>query len=286
MIIAFLESKLYLFIAGTFIICLYIYFRLFRSLDHYSLDTLRDHISPKILLLSISFILLHLLVIGSILYFLYKQYYNIQRTSWLIVYTSRIVDYVYWKPLEYLHDIIAPDLPYSGILIAHITEYLEKGNQKLRYKVYRHGYLLFDYLPRLLVSSIFFIDIVILNQIHYFLYCIWLLLIPIIYKIYLKLCTSFVVRNEPDLLEILDINTKTNPDENGIYIEVFSMKAKYVSDALVLEETVNNYITLRRITRHVAAIKENFGKYDLYIIVFTSSLYLSAAIYRLLYILL
>jgi hypothetical protein len=219
------------------------------------------------------------------LHYIYRQYYPIQKTSKIIHFFSKIVDNLYWKPLEYIHDLIAPDLPYSGTCIAFIAEILEKGNQPLRYKLYRHSYLLFDYIPQLVVSFIFFIDIVILKQLYYFIYCMGFLLIPIIYKIYIKLCTSFVIRNEPDLLEILDIKPQSEPDKNGIYVEVFSIKSKYVSDQAILKETVTNYIMLRRITRHINVIKVQSARYYPYIILLTSSLYLSAAIYRLIYIL-
>jgi hypothetical protein len=276
----------YLFLTGNFIIILHLYFRFFKTRTGYSLSILRDNLSFLGLVLSISFILSHLVTIIAIFYYLYKQYYNINRTSKLIHRISDVIDNLYWKPLEYIHDLIAPDLPYSGICIVWITEYVEKGNQVLRYKLYRHSYLLFDYLPKIFVSSIFFIDIVFENQIYSFLYSIWLLIIPIIYKIYIKLCTSFVIRNEPDVLEVIDIQAQGEPDENGVYLEFhFTMKPEYEFNMDILNEFVDRYYLLKRIELHIKAIKYNSAKYDLYIILLTSSLYLSAAVYRLMYIL-
>jgi hypothetical protein len=54
----------------------------------------------------------------------------------------------------------------------------------------------------------------------------------------------------------------------------------------ILNEFVDDYFLLQRIEVHVKAIKNKSAKYDLYIILFTSSIYLTASIYRLMYILL
>jgi hypothetical protein len=198
---------------------------------------------------------------------------------------SKIVDNLYWKPLEYIHDLIAPDLPYSGEFIIYITELLEKGNQVLRYKLYRHSYIIFDYLPQIVVSSIFFIDIVILNHVKYFLYSIAFLLIPMLYKIYIKLCSSLILRNEPDLCEILDIKPLGEPDENGIYLKFqFSLKSNDIQDKEELQDYVRYYLNFRRIDLHITAIKRNSARYYPYIILVTSSIYLSASLYRLTYI--
>jgi len=284
-----LKNKLYLFylfIIGIIIIVLNLYFRIFRSRETYSLEILRDNLSIKVILFSVGFIFIHILIIISVLYYMYKKYYNIQKESKLIQNISIIVDNLYWKPLEYIHDLIAPDLPYSGMIIVYITEFLEKGNTLLRYKLYRHSYILFEYLPQILVSSVFFIEVVIYNQMHYFLYCIILLLLPLIYKIYLKLCMSFVIRNRPEFLEVLDITPLGEPDENGVYLNFkFSLKSNYVQDKDELQDCVRHYLNLERIELHINAIKKNSAKYYIYIVLFTSSLYLSAAAYRLIYIL-
>ena len=277
---------IYLFTMGWLIIILYIYFRFIKQRERYSLGLLKDNITPFGYILCINFLLINLVAIISIVYMLYKQYYKIERSSKIIAYISKLVDILYWKPLEYIHDIIAPDLPYSGTVIIWITEFLEKGSQELRYKMYRHSYILFDYLPQILASIIFFIDIVMLNQLHYFLYSIGLLLIPLLYKIYLKLCHSFVTRNEPDHLEALEIKPQGDRNEDGIYLQFhFSLKSKYVPNAALLEEYVNDYFLLQRIKLHVTAIKKNSAKHYPYLILFTSSLYFIAGIYRLIYVL-
>src|SRR3978361_13378 len=137
-----LKNKLYLFylfIIGIIIIVLNLYFRIFRSRETYSLEILRDNLSIKVILFSVGFIFIHILIIISVLYYMYKKYYNIQKESKLIQNISIIVDNLYWKPLEYIHDLIAPDLLYSGMIIVYITEFLEKGNTLLRYKLYRQS---------------------------------------------------------------------------------------------------------------------------------------------------
>jgi len=282
----FLKSKIYLLIVGIIIIFLHIYFRFFKAKESYDLKDLKDEISFLNIILSLIFILVQLVTIMSLLYFLYKKYYNIQKSSILIQNISKIVDYLYWKPLEHIHDLIAPDLPYSGTLIIYITKFLEKGNKDLRYKLYRHSYILFEYIPQILVSSIFFIEIVLHNQMYYFLYFIILLIIPILYQIYLKLSLSFVIRNEPEFLKRLFIIPKGSPDIHGVYLQwEFSLKPLYAGENVFLNQYIKEYLSLQRIRTHIIKIKLYKSQYYIYVVLFTSSLYLSAAIYRLIYIL-
>jgi hypothetical protein len=281
-----LKSKLYLFIVGIVLVFLHIYFRFFKARESYYLKDLKGDISFLNIILSISFILIQLVTIITIFYYLYRKYNNIQKNSIFIQNISKIVDHLYWKPLEYIHDIIAPDLPYSGTFIIYITKFLEKGNQPLRYKLYRHSYILFEYIPQLLVSIIFFIDIVIYNQLYYFLYFIILLLLPILYQIYLKLSLSFVIRNEPEFLKRLLIIPKGSPDTYGVYLQwEFSLKPFYAGENAFLNQYIKEYLSLQRIRTHIIKIKFYKSESYFYIVLFTSSLYLSAAIYRLIYIL-
>jgi hypothetical protein len=79
-----LKSKLYIFylvIVGCLIILLQVYFRLFRSKNSYSLDALQGNLSSLGLFLSISFIIAQIILIGSMLHYIYRQYYPIQKTS-------------------------------------------------------------------------------------------------------------------------------------------------------------------------------------------------------------
>lgn len=276
----------YLAVLGSLIIILHLYYRLFKSKEGYSLDKVKESISPFDLGLSISFILLQLTTVLSILYFFYKQYYNIQHTSKWVIYISQIVNYFYWKPLEYIHDSIAADIPGSGKFIMLMSHFLEKGNKTLRYKQYRLMYLFFDYLPQILCSIIFFTEVVLWNQLYYFLYAIVLLLIPLIYRIYLKLCDSFVIRNEPGFVNRLHIIPKGDPDIYGVYLRwEFSLKAKYTSEQHYLNQYIKDYLALQSIVAHSRHIRAQMAFYNPYIMLFTSSLYLSAAIYRLIYIL-
>lgn len=284
-----LTNKLYIFyliIVGCLIIILQLYLRLFRSRNSYSLDTIKNNIYPIDILISINFIFIQLVAILSILYYFYKLYYNIEKTSPLIRYASKIVDHLYWKPLEYIHDIIAPELPYSGIIFVYIADFVEKGNRNLRYKLYQSSYIIFDYLPQILVSSIFFVDIVILNQLYYFLYAVLLLIIPVLFCIYLKLAESFYIRNSHQFHESLNIIPLGKPDIHGLYLKwQYSLKSNYVYDAEIFTEFVKEYTLLKRIDLHIKYIRIYKKKYYPYIILFTSSLYLSAAVYRLIYIL-
>src|SRR5580698_4289763 len=109
----------YLFITGILIIVLYLYFRFLRTRTSYSLDDLRGNLSLLGLFLSISFIATHLVTLITLFYYFYKQYYKITRTSKLVQMLSDVIDHIYWKPLEYIYDLIVVDPPYIGNIITH-----------------------------------------------------------------------------------------------------------------------------------------------------------------------
>jgi hypothetical protein len=58
-----------------------------------------------------------------------------------------------------MNKLIAPKLPGSARFFSFIADLIEKGNRSLRYKIYQHSYLVFSYLPQILVSYTFFMKI-------------------------------------------------------------------------------------------------------------------------------
>jgi hypothetical protein len=136
----------------------------------------------------IIFILIHVLLISIALYTLYsmatKQSNTLQKIS---IYLQQIVNKLLWQPLTYIRDLIAPHIPYSGILFCKFSNFLDKND----FKVLPGFVIFFTVLPRIIVSFIFFIEIVFFERIHYF---IPGLILPRLWDIFITFFIDFAYR--------------------------------------------------------------------------------------------
>ena len=198
-----------------------------------------------------------------------------------MVYCNVFILYIYTKPLNHIFELIAPDLPYSARIIVFITEQTEKN--KFYGWILRHSYVFFNYFPRFLVLIIFSYDILILNKMNYFPYSLFLLLIPVFYHIYLKLCYSFSVRNMPEFEQGLDITPEGPMNANGHYNKYsFALKSKYKQDNELLKEYSYYWFLLFRLKNYVLFLEQKEEKYNFYINIIFSCLYLTVGVYRFL----
>jgi hypothetical protein len=269
----------YLAVVGSLLIILQLYFRLFKSKSSYSLDSLRENLSPLGLFLSINFLLIHLVAIISIVYMLYKQYYSIQGISKIMQYTSKIVDILYWKPLEYIHDIIAPDLPYSGIFLLYVGKVIKRNKKRILIL----AVVLFDFLPKIMLTAIFSIELIFYERLYYFIHFISLILLPIIFSILIKLMESFALRNLPLMRKILVIESM--PHKPGeLFGYTFSLQKNY---SYLTKEQLNFYAQswgqLVDLDNYAFQLKKLKADYSSYIVLITSLCYLFASIYKFLY---
>lgn len=215
------------------------------------------------------------MIIILTLYALYKKYNNIKNNSYILLKINDIIYKIYWLPLEHLHDKIAPDLPGSARFFVYIIKFIHKGNIILRTKIYHHCYVIFSYFPPCVTSIIFFIEIIYYNQLKYFFFSLMLLLIPIIFNIYLKLCISFYERNVDQFVEMLNITERRDEKNNLTWI--FSFKPNYSQNSVeLLDEVSKDFMLLYYVKFHAETIKELKNTYYPQILIITSLIYLIA----------
>jgi hypothetical protein len=184
------------------------------------------------------------------------------------------------EPLEYIHDLIAPGLPYSGTLIIKYIEFFSKYPLRLMQSLT----CLFLFIPRTLVSSIFFIEIVFYNRIYYFVHILIILLLPPLFQIFQKLCSSFVTRNQAVLEEHLIIIPAGEPNIHGVHIAFnFQLPSSSIAIGYTtehLQENAESWMMLFNLSNFNQLIKTYIDKYSIYVTIYSSSLYLFAGIYK------
>ena len=254
--------QIYFTFLGIFWIIIFIYFRFFAPRTSYTLEELKSQLTIK---------------------------HYISFSAFIISKIQVFMDYVLWKPLDNIHELIAPNIPGSSLFFLKNQKIWLKGNNKSQY--YFHYYIfIFNVFPKVLVSIIFFIDIVIFGHYKYFLFSLPLLLVPILFNIYLKTFESFATRNIP-VLQVCFSEIKyvgDTFDEQGNLISSdpaayeFHVKPEY-AESLDLSETIKVLYQLNTIVDFVAFIKLQTKKITPYVTLFTSSIYLLGSVYRIYY---
>lgn len=278
--------NVYASILGFSWIAIHLYFRFYVKKSTYNLEDVKNFLTIKHYILFSGFIMLHLGILIVICLQIYRSHFKKQPSKYFMnisKYITWIFDMIYWKPLEYVHDIIAPHIPGSGRFFL----YLEKTWTKKQYS-YKYFYCLifiFDILPKLILAVSFFIDIVIFCQLQYFLYCIPLILIPICFSIFLKLMLTFGVKNMPIIKEYFSEINGINPIiKDGIITGYgtyeWIVKPEYETVIDDVEEMLL-LLQLESIRIYILTIKEDKDKFVPYITLITSFLYLVSGIYRL-----
>lgn len=102
------------------------------------------------------------------------------------------MDTLYWNPLLYIYEVVAYKIPYSGVTFLWITKYINKYKIE---SIFLFCAIVFDYIPRLLIAVSFLLDVTIYDNMFHFLSVLNYILIPILYKIFLKLYLDFALRN-------------------------------------------------------------------------------------------
>jgi len=281
-----LEKKLYLYylsFMGLQIIIIYINIRLFLPRTCYTLEDLRLHHTILHLLLYIDFILIHFFIVGSIVYNFYKNYNHLLQKSRWINYFQNIINILYWNPLLYLHDLIAPEIPYSGIFMVNYSNFIENSHRKRKsFIIIDSLAILFVFIPRILLVLLFIIEICLFNRIHYFIHFLPLLLLPQIYKIFLKLCESLCERSIPIIEEDLIIIPKTEQNFSfSLKEEVFLRYGKNIDYTKYCNDLIRDWFVFYRLSLVTNKIKTLIKTYEPYISVFCSLLYLIAGLYKL-----
>ena len=284
--IIYILSRIYLFLFGLFWILIHLYFRIILDRPNYNFNDLKHQITLKLYIIFIIFALLHFLFIFLALFLLLRKksinpnsiFYKIN----LVLYN--VLNKVYWRPLEYIHDLMAPNIPGSGRFFMYLAT---------KWRTKRQTYILifiFEVLPKFILAMIFFIDTVIFNHLYIFLYCLPLIFVPILYSVFLKLFLSFVTRNISAMKEpfesIKGVGTFIY-NENGEIVDntsyEYTIKYDYSGwDDAEIDEWINNIKKAAHICNIVDFNKKIINKISPYLLLVTSLLYLIGGVYRLL----
>lgn len=271
--------KIYLLIFGLGWIGLYLYFRFFVERPAYAFETLKSILTLKHYLSFFIFVSLHLILIFSMLYLLWRKKYPEEKKTFiskLVLVGSEISNKIIWEPLEYIHNQIAPIIPGSARFFLYLEHLWTRSK-------YGHPYFytlifLFNVLPKFLVASFFIIDIIFYNQIKYFFSSLILLLIPIIFNLFLKFFITFANKNAP-VIKNFFTSIKYLGEE---YNYEFIVKPEYVGVIDPAEE-IKVLFQLGFIDSYGTQIKKDIAKITPYVTICTSFIYALGGIYRLIY---
>lgn len=265
------------------IIGLNIFLRIFNSKEIVSLHTIKE-LSTTHLVVIYFFGLIQFFIIILMCYNIFINSKNLKYESKFVLIANKIINKIYWEPLEFLHDMLAPHLPGSGKFFIFIAEFLEKKNINLRYTCYHYSFVLFSYLPQLFAGILFVFEILVYKKINLFFYILPILLIPPLFQIYLKLCISFTDRNLHKFHNILNIKGE-NPDEFGNYQAwSFSFKPEYSQNSpLLLKKKVYEFELITKIKLHAEKIRKIKARYDTFLMLIISLLFFLGTLIRLTY---
>jgi hypothetical protein len=195
-----------------------------------------------------------------------------------------LLDFLITQPLLFLRDVIAPYIPYSATIFCYFCELLNKiFTYNIPFAILTLPIIIFNVIPRLVVSLVFFIELVIYQRIYYFVSCLILLLIPIIWNIFIDLFTNFGQRALIDIPKYINVIPEGEPLNNGWYhAYTFEYKSEYQYE----ENDKEEYKKLWYLALKIYAYGEcYFKKYQQiispYVIIYCSSLYVTATLYKL-----
>jgi len=215
-------TNIYLVIMSIGWLSIHAYFRFFFVRPEYTLSSIKPYVTNYHLCLIAAFIGMHLLFVIVACYNIYKSYTKKHSTFVIIQYLQKIIDYFYWKPLEYLHDRVAPVLPYSGIFLLYVGKLIKPHKKHALIA----AVIIFDFFPKIMLAAIFSIELLFYERIYYFVHFISLILLPIMFSVLIKFMESFALRNFPLMRRILVI--EPIPHKPGeLYGYTFSLQKNY-----------------------------------------------------------
>ena len=273
-------KKLYLISIALFWLIVFIYLRFIFKRNSYELITLKEVISTKYLILSILFIFLHLVQIIHAIYLIYLS--NKEKdtaANSITLFVTKAINFFITNPLAYLRELIGPYIPYSGDIFCKFATFLESKNIWMSYMFI----ILLNFIPRISVSIVFFIEIIFYNRILYFIPSLFILLIPIMWSIFLSFFTEFGIRCLKDIPKYIKVIPIGEPLSNGWYTKYqFEPHEKYNYNPGDVEEYGRMYFISMNIYGYGEVHLKRF-QYDIspYITLFVSTLYMVASCYKM-----
>lgn len=282
--------NLYFITLGLGWIFLHLYLRLLIKRNSITLDELKPLITYIHWSIYLYIAILHIFIlIVTIRYLLQK---TIKETSIFYkfsTYVYKIINEIYWKPLEYIVKITGSRLLGSRELFIGIV------HQSAKYSDHENKYIMefisaiFNWIPKLIVASAFFIDIIIFNQVKYFIYVVNLLIIPIILEVFIIYYIAYATRNIRNVSAIFDkIEGIGEPYVDYLLwteYESYYFELQDHYDFNDREEYIYDYYMIVSLQYIGTAFKHLNSERSTYVTIITSSLYLIASIYRIFYLL-
>lgn len=283
-----LISPLYFIIVGLSWIFFHVYIRFIVERSSYFFQDVKNNFTIYHLVGFCLFVIFHIvLIILSILEIRRRKKQTRPLPQIILSLSqkvSKIINYLYWRPLEYLHDLIAPILPYSAAFFLYLVN--QWTIKKRDYLYFYTLILIFDIMPKVILAICFFIDIIIYNQMKLVVYLFGLLILPILFSIFLKLLISCGTRNFPVIKDYFSEISGINPvyNDKGEIVSYqeykYIVKEEYVG-AIDPKEEMLLLIALKNMEQYGLKFKEDIMKLQPYIILMTSLLYFTAGLGRL-----
>lgn len=282
--ILLLFNNMYLFLLGLIWISIHVYIRIILDRPTYTFTEIKEQLNLKIIIIFLCFIIIQLCIIILSIVTMLKRSRSLNTRSFYYKQYQKfvsILNLIYWEPLNFVHNKIAPRIPGSGRFFLYL---------ETKWKTKSFTYIViavFDILPKMVIACIFFIECIFFQEISFFVYVLPLFLLPLILSVFLKLFFSFANRNAPVLREYFEsINGIGEPikDSEDCIVDYISyeviVKPEYI-DVIDPREEMAVLLQLRRIYDIVLFTKETLGTVSPYTLFITSLLYLIGGLYRL-----
>lgn len=270
--------SLYFFIMSILIISISIYYRLIFKRNTYSLELIKTHVTLEYFLLLLLFTCLHLFILCM---YIYKRNHK-SENSVILSSVNFILNTLLWKPLDYLLSLIAPHIPYSGTIILQYTYFFRQT--EFRLVLLKVLCFILYFLPKMIMSIIFFYEIFFLHRSEVFIKLIWIFLIPVLFLIFLNLSEQFFKNNITAVEKVLHVIPRGLPNKNGIHTaHEFKIKKGSGYGKESLKELSECWGVLFYITNLNSITRLFISQTNFYVTLMTSTLYFITFIYQIYY---
>jgi hypothetical protein len=242
-------------------ISLHIIIRFFITRIPYKLHT---NISTIGILFAIYLLCIHTGILIATIYSFFQQK---ETKTKVILFIKELANTIYWKPLIAVHDNIIKNIPYSGYFWQDVfTVFGQFCYTKKRLYI---SVICLDFIPRIIVASGFFIDVVIYKQFAYLYILLVLIVIPLTYQTFIYIGYDFGLRNRIIVEKSLTVYHDIIFDE-----PYFEIKEGYDNSPENLEEQTNTWYMFSSFKNVCGTVKDFKQKYISYVLLYTSSCYI------------
>ena len=108
-------NNFYLLTIGIGWVMVILYLRILLERPEYTFASIKEHLSFRHYLIFSIFVIIQIIICIIAILTLIKRKKNYEPSSLFYKISNmfgNILDFIYWKPLEYIHDKIAPHIPF------------------------------------------------------------------------------------------------------------------------------------------------------------------------------